>query len=185
MRPKLITIILYFLEHCLQNRLNTYCQSLSPDAEGDLMCPKGTNTMVARYGFNRNGVKPAWRCYADVLTTSDEAACTTNSGVLTNADCTDPNYSVNTYCNRPDQLSAILSDGCSEEFKQTSNQIAAGIVCNEARSSRIFGGIDETARNWPWIVRIDIAGSESALTNCGGTIISDFWVLTCKYKYSY
>lgn len=156
---------------------------LAPDGEGDLMCPKGHDKMVARFGPNRNGLKPAWRCYGDVLSMSDTAACTTNEGELTNQHCSDPDFNANTYCNRPDQLAAIFGEGCVKEFNELSDTISSASTCgNEAASSRIFGGVDGATDDWKWMFRIHIADSETELETCGGTIIDDFWVLTCMFN---
>jgi len=162
--------------------MDAYCRTLSPDGVGDLVCPHGTETMFARYGFNKNGQKPAWRCYADVLSTSNAAACTTNDGELTNVGCSDPDPSALKYCNRPDDLAAILNDGCVTEFKELSENIPQDTTtCSELAKSKIVGGIDGTVGSWTWMVRVEITDPDVDVHTCGGTIIDDFWVLTCKY----
>ena len=62
-------------------------------------CDKVTPTMVARFGFNKNGNNQMWRCYSAVKSTKTEAACISNDKSFTRDGCSDPDPS-QPYCNR-------------------------------------------------------------------------------------
>ena len=74
--------------------------------------------MAARLGPDKTGRgRPKWRCYADLLDTSDTKACVGNDGMLTNERCEDPDAAKNTYCTRgvTGDLLKLIEEGCPND----------------------------------------------------------------------
>ncbi|XP_010775381.1 serine protease 27-like, partial [Notothenia coriiceps] len=63
----------------------------------------------------------------------------------------------------------LLSNGCHSKQQQ-----ACGRAVN---NPRIVGGQDAAAGTWPWIASLQIDEDH----NCGGSLISDTWVLTAAH----
>lgn len=67
--------------------------------------------MYARFGLNKNGKMPAWRCYGEFSESNSELACVNNMGEQTNDGCTDPIPDNKIYCTRSQQIEAIIGKG--------------------------------------------------------------------------
>ena len=57
---------------------------------------------------------------------------------------------------------------------QTVPLLSSSVRCSSQPSQRIVNGNSAAPYSWPWIVHFDLIG-------CGGTIISDYWVVTAAH----
>ena len=64
--------------------------------------------MYARYGLNKNGAMPAWRCYGEFLSSNSQQACIDNNGERTDEACLDPFAGNKIYCTRTKQIEALI-----------------------------------------------------------------------------
>jgi len=105
---------------CMQDRLDAFCNSMTTDgADGTRICRHADRPMFARFGSNKAGRgRPKWRCYADLLETSDTDACVDNDGLLTNHRCEDPDAAKNTYCSKgvTGHLLKLIEEGCPNDI---------------------------------------------------------------------
>ena len=70
--------------------------------------------MRARFGKNKNGAAPAWRCYGEFQETATTKACLGDNGQRTNEECSDPTEGTGVYCSRQKQLQEIIDAGCGD-----------------------------------------------------------------------
>ena len=47
---------------------------------------------------------------------------------------------------------------------------------------RILQGVPTTSYSWPWIARLEIKKERNTKGVCGGTVIANKFILTCKEK---
>ena len=70
------------------------------------------------------------------------------------------------------------------EFEALTDEITPNLETCRG-SARIVNGVTANANSWPWIVRLEFQTAEHAeaglVSNCGGTIIDNEWVLTAAH----
>jgi len=93
-----------------QNKMDQLCsRTINFTPEDDFYCAVATPVMVARYGFNANGVNEGWKCYSAVLETNNQQSCINRGGDRTKVGCTDPDIT-KPYCNRNQDLAAKIAN---------------------------------------------------------------------------
>ena len=63
------------------------------------------------------------------------------------------------------------------------NQAKLENIASFSRKKRVIGGNQSIVQRWPWMVHIEIKDSSSATSRvlCGGTLISESWVVTAAH----
>ncbi|CAG5094198.1 Oidioi.mRNA.OKI2018_I69.XSR.g13338.t1.cds [Oikopleura dioica] len=102
-----------------QQILDDFCAQMHPDAPAfPFKCAKAKSKMVARYGLNKNGENPGWRCYRYTSMSNETAACIGPDGELTAEGCSDPIHGDGHYCNRVAEMEEVLRTACQCQFQQ-------------------------------------------------------------------
>ena len=76
----------------------------------------------------------------------------------------------------------VVSNINALEFQETTDQIEEGLEsCTDPGIARIAGGEPANHSSWPWLVRLAIHDSRFGTLTCGGTIVSNKYVLTAGH----
>ena len=76
----------------------------------------------------------------------------------------------------------VVSNINALEFQETTDQIEEGLEsCTDPGIARIAGGEPANHSSWPWLVRLAIDDSRFGTLTCGGTIVSNKYVLTAGH----
>ena len=96
-----------------QATLDAYCAMMRPTGSDEFKCwAAGSGLMVARKGFNNKGKMFKWRCYNEMKTSNIIEYIVEyidSNGELTNVGCSDPNPSNGMYCQRTNELEALIN----------------------------------------------------------------------------
>ena len=82
--------------------------------------------MVARYGLNKNGAVPAWRCYGYTRSDTNSESCIDDWGELTS--CSDPIGDDGVYCGKTLEIEALITESIGKAHSEDDLQRCVGLL---------------------------------------------------------